>query len=199
MSIHTRLALGAAAAALMFVHVACGSPAKGGGSARDASRWSWLAEDGGTYWYVPDDNLLAFQWGADTPQSPTAIDDQTVWHIERYENGYFFGPVAAQFTGYPRTCQYATGSVTPDGRVYMSFTSVQQIPLGTPSVTTGIGKMVRADGEWTFNMQMASGSSDTYVTHWAFMLQCTPDDPCWTDLPGTDLSLSALIGSCSTS
>lgn len=193
----TRLALSAAAVALMFVHVACGSPARGNGPAIDASRWSWLAEDGGTYWYVPQENLLAFQWNTDTPQTQTPIDDQTVWHIERYENGYFFGPVAAQFTGYPRTCQYATGSVTPDGRVYMSFTSVQKLPIGTPSITTGIGKMLPVDGDWAFNMQMASGSSDTQVTHWAFMLQCRPEDDCWNELPGTDETLSQLIDSCS--
>jgi hypothetical protein len=190
------LALGAGVAGLILVHVGCGSPAAGSGSTRDPSRWGWLAEDGGTYWYVPAGNLLAFQWNADTPQSPTPIDDQTVWHIERYENGYFFGPVAAQFAGYPRVCQYATGSVTPDGRVYISFTSVKAIPLGTPAITTGIGKMVRADGEWTFNMQMASGSETTQVTHWAFMLQCRPEEPCWTDLPGVDQTLPQLLASC---
>ena len=111
-----RAAAAALLTALILLQAGCGSPAAGSGSPADASRWGWLAEDGGTYWYVPSDNLLAFSWSTDAPQEPASLDDQTVWHIERYDNGYFFGPVVAVFAGYPRVCQYATGSVTPDGR-----------------------------------------------------------------------------------
>jgi len=179
----------------MLALAACSS-AGGAGSDRDISRWSWLAEDGGTYWYVPAENLQAFAWQTDAPQAASSIDDQTVWHIDRYENGYFFGSVVAKFVGYPRQCQYMIASVTPDGRVYATFNQLQAIPDGTPALTTGIGQMVRADGEWTFNMQMASGSSSSQVTHWAFMLQCAPDAPCWSDLPGVDESIPELLASC---
>ena len=51
--------------------------------------------------------------------------------------------------------------------MYISFNSLQAIPIGTPSLTTGIGQMVRGGREWAFNMQMASGSSTSQVTHWA--------------------------------
>ena len=66
--------------------------------------------------------------------------------------------------------------------MYISFNSLEAIPVGTPSPTTGIGQMVRAGREWAFNMQMASGSSTSQVTHWAFIQQSTQEDPCWTAL-----------------
>lgn len=177
----------------------CGSPAAGGGSPADDSRWSWLAANGGTYWYVPADNLLAYQWNTATPQEQTALDDQTVWHIERYDNGYFFGPVAAKFSGFPlATCQYAAGSVTPDGRVYISFTGTSTLPAGQPSITTGIGRMTKVGG-WVFEMQMASGSSSSQVTHWAFMRQCSSGQSCWTSLPGIGESIPDLLASCGAS
>jgi hypothetical protein len=75
------------------------------------------------------------------------------------------------------------GSVTPAGRVMISFNSVRAIPVGNPSITTGSGDMVRRHGQWTFNMQMASGSSSTQIAHWAFIEQCAPGEPCWSRLP----------------
>jgi len=162
----------------------------------DSSRWSWLGEQGGTYWYVPAENLLAFRWDTGAPQHATRVDDQTVWHIERYDRGYIFGPIVVKLEGIPRLCQYLIGSVTPDGRVYISFNSLQAIPTGTPSLTTGLGQMVRSGREWAFNMQMASGRSTSQVTHWAFMRQCTPAEPCWTSLPGVHRSIPELLASC---
>jgi hypothetical protein len=177
---------------------ACSS-ANGASSDRDPQRWSWLGENGGTYWYVPAENLPAFFWQTDDPAAAQPIGDQTVWHIERYENGYIFGSVAAQFSGFPVQCQYLIGSVTPTGQVYLTFNPLQATSDDTPMLTTGFGNMVRADGQWTFSMQMASGSSSAQVTHWAYMLQCTSDQPCWTDLPGQAGSIEAMLAACGAS
>lgn len=186
----------AAATALLMLN-ACSS-ANGANSERDPQRWSWLGENGGTYWYVPAENLPAYFWDTDDPAAAQPIGDQTVWHIERYENGYVFGPVAAQFAGFPVQCQYLVGSVTPTGQVYLTFNALQAIPGDEPVLTTGFGDMVRADGQWTFSMQMASGGS-TQVTHWAYMVQCTPQQSCWTDLPGQVDSVESLLGACGAS
>ena len=190
--------LGAMVSSLVIAATALhgGSSASGGGLGHDTSRWAWLGENGGTYWYVPPENLQAIQWDTAAPSAYTVIDDQTAWHIERFANGYFFGPVVVKFARYPPLCQYMIGSVTPGGRVYISFNAVQTIPLGSPSITTGTGEMVKQRGAWTFNMQMASGSSSTQVAHWAFMRQCTPDQQCWNDLPGTERSLPELLAQC---
>ena len=181
---------------IAFTALSCVSSASGSAADHDRSRWSWLGENGGTYWYVPLENLQAIQWNTDAPSAYTPIEDQTVWHIERYSNGYIFGPVVVKFAGYPRLCQYLIGSITPSGRVFISFNAVEAIPIGSPSITTGTGEMVRQRGKWTFNMQMASGSSSTQVAHWAFMQQCTPDQPCWQDLPGSEGSIPELLAQC---
>src|SRR5262249_37386557 len=158
--------------ALVLGAAGWGLPATAGGGPHDSSRWSWLGEKGGTYWYVPTENLLAFQWDTSAPQEAAAVGDQTMWHIKRSVNGYIFGQVVVKLAGVPRLCQYLIGSVTPDGRVFISFNSLQAIPTGTPSLTTGAGQMVRSGRDWAFEMQMASGSSASQLTHWALMQQC---------------------------
>jgi hypothetical protein len=44
-------------------------------------------------WYVPTTNLLAIIWSTDAPTAYGAIEDQTVWHIQHFREGYFFGPL----------------------------------------------------------------------------------------------------------
>jgi hypothetical protein len=174
--------------------VATEAPADLTPSPPSSARWAWLAENGGTYWYVPTANLQAFQWNTDDPAAASAVEDQTVWFIQRYENGYFFGPAVAQLSGRSAMCQYMIGSVTPDGRVYIAFNS--QPERGTPSITTGIGEMVQASDGWAFRMQMASGSERRQVAHWADMLQCRQGEPCWNDLPGTGGSIENMLAQC---
>lgn len=160
------------------------------------ARWSWLGEGEGTYWYVPPINLPAVQWNSTDPTNYFPVSDQTVWHVESYADGYFFGTVVAQFgTGSP-TCQYLIGSVTPDGGVYIAFNPLTSPPIGSPSLTTGTGKMAFKEGEWTFLMQMASGASTTQIAHWAYMLECTPDEECWENLPGVDVSIEEFLSNC---
>jgi len=161
-----------------------------------SDRWSWLGQNGGTYWYVPTETLPAIRWDPEIPQDNVTIDDQTVWHIQRYENGYFFGPAVVKFEGFPALCQYLIGSVTPKGEVNIAFNAVQTIPIGDPTITTGLGRMVVQDLQWAFVMQMNSGARSVQVAHWSYMLQCTPDQACWTDLPGVKQSLPELLAKC---
>ena len=179
-------------AVLLLIGIACNACSSASGQAS----FAWLGENGGTYWYVPPQYLTAIQWPTSNPSGYTAVSDQTVWHIERYENGYIFGPVTAQFTGYPPTCQYLIGSITPSGQVYISFTSTQDIPIGNPSITTGLGIFEQQAGLYAFTMQMASGSSSTQISHWASMLQCSPGDPCWGNLPGVNESIPDFLANC---
>jgi len=166
--------------------------------ALNPTRWSWLGEGGGTYWYVPTSGLPAVQWDSSDPKDYSPVMDQTVWHIERYENGYFFGPIVAQIGVQPPICQYMIGSVTPNGRVYIAFNPLSTIPIGSSTLTIGLGQMVLKSGEWTFNMQMASGTSSNQVAHWAFMLKCSPTEECWDNLPGVQKSLTEFLSNCET-
>lgn len=160
------------------------------------ARWSWLGEGEGTYWYVPAVNLPAVEWDSSDPTNYSPVSDQTVWHVENYAEGYFFGTVVVQFGVRPPACQYLIGSVTPDGGVFIAFNPLESPPVGSPTLTTGAGKMVLKDGEWTFLMQMASGSSSMQIAHWAYMLECTPDEECWENLPGVQKGIQEFISGC---
>ena len=56
-------------------------------SAKKFTDWSWLGEEGGTYWYVPEKYLPTILWMTTDPESYTSISDQTVWHINKFEDG----------------------------------------------------------------------------------------------------------------
>jgi len=159
------------------------------------ARWSWLGEGEGTYWYVPPINLPAVIWNPSDPMNYSSVSDQTVWHIESYADGYFFGTVVAQLGATPPACQYLIGSVTPEGGVYIAFNQLTTQPDETPVITAGSGKMAFKDGEWTFLMQMSTGSS-IQVAHWAYMLECTPDEECWENLPGVQRGIEEFLANC---
>jgi hypothetical protein len=158
--------------------------------------WQWLA---GTYWYVPDGCLPAALFSRDRPR-PSWLSDQTVWQITGYENGYFWGyaavrmqPAASGATVSP-VAQYLTASVTPEGDVHMTFMPID--PDGGSPGNVGLGRMRWRDGAWTAEMQMSSPPSEsTLLLHWAYMLQCGPDDAAWQQLPGTSQSLPAFLES----
>lgn len=160
-----------------------------------SQRWAWLGADGGTYWYVPEDGLPAYRWRTSDPAGASEVSDQTVWHIERVENGYVFGPVVAQLDDQAPQCQYLVGSITPDGQVYLTFNTTGG--SGSPTLTTGIGKVIEAQTGPVFQMQMATGSDRLQVTHWAKMTQCRAGQPCWDALPGLDdTSISEFLANC---
>ena len=163
--------------------------------------WSWLQ---GTVWYVPAENLLAIEFD---PSSGThrPISDQTVYAIEHYDHGYFWGTTAVQLTGTGSivasrpVCLDLVGSVTPEGSLNLSFIrrgrSSRRSRTGFSQSTLGVGTMRLHDGSWSMENQMSTGAIQQ-VTHWAYMAQCRPGDPCMQRLPGLDISLPELLQEC---
>jgi hypothetical protein len=156
--------------------------------------WRWLND---TYWYVPARNLLAltFDAGSET-LSPTT--DQTVWHITGYAGHYFWGRVVAALRNGPATntyCQSLVGSVTPEGRVLLTF--VPTSPGNNAEVIRASGDMRMVAGRWTVEPQMSSGpSAQLQVSHWAYMTQCLPGDAVCQSLPGLGQSIDSLLAAC---
>ncbi len=156
-------------------------------SAGSSERWAWLAD---TCWYVPEITLPALQ--VTTLRSPAfqIVQDQTLWHLEQVDSGYVFGSCRASLNGGGFQDFVMFGSVTPPGDVLFSFAPQDPVDADRRSgvtiavMTTGIGRMVRHRGRWAFLMQMTGGSSAVSVSHWSYMLQSTPDDPSWTNIPG---------------
>lgn len=143
----------------------------------------WLA---GTYWYVPPENLLALRALNTAEPVIEALKDQTVWHITNAENGYIAG-VSATNIGKGWAYNLMVGSVSPDGAVKISFSSLGAASpgySGTATMTIGDGSLFVDGDDIAFLMQMTSGGAPSSVTHWAYMLPVTPDDPEWSSLPG---------------
>ncbi len=151
-------------------------------------RWSWLAS---SYWYVPDRNLAAtlYNSGAGTI---TAVQDQTVFQITRYRDGYFWGKSVTQLGGSSASGSAMVGSVTPQGRVLLTFTPISG--GSSTTVTEGYGTMQRKRGGWTMENQMFTSPLQTLqIGHWAYMVQTRPGLPSWTSLPGSGLSVPAFL------
>lgn len=158
-------------------------------------RWSWL---GGTIWIVPHANLPAVMTEADS-KAVVQLIDQTVYSIDRYEHGYFWGTARAQLmpasTKTPAppdsspTCMRLVGSVTPEGTLNMSFTPVDD----TGDRTTGVGFMRKKGGEWTMELQMTTGTT-AQVTHWAYMEACPKRGPC--SLPAIRGTAQRFLAAC---
>jgi hypothetical protein len=185
----------AAGAALLL---AAGLLAAGGAAAADQptpKRWAWMED---TIWYVPPQNLPAILTSADSRKVVRLID-QTVYSIDGYAEGYFWGVVRTQImpadTSLPAdpsdspNCHRLVGSVTPQGALNLSFTPFDD----EGDQTTGIGTMRRFEGEWTMENQMTTGTS-AQITHWAYMKYCVKGERC--PLPAIKGTARAFLAPC---
>lgn len=158
------------------------------------SDWSWLAD---TYWYVPEESLPALRLDP-SENTLTWVVDQTVWHITGCQAGYFWGictallydageEVPKRGPGSKPSSLTMLGSITPEGRVHLTFLSTQ-----SGSATIGLGRIVPHAQGRSFEMQMSTGQRDR-TAHWAWMVQTRPGDPSWDSLPGVGLSVPEML------
>ena len=151
-----------------------------------APNWSWLK---GTYWVVPTPYLPSLLLNPSTNRLIPAID-QTVYNITDYRNGYFWGKNVAQVGKLPVNCAALVGTITPDGKVLLTFTTVSS--SGTASAQQGFGEMVFRNGAWTMLNQTSTAS----FSPWAYMVQSKPGDATWNSLPGVGMSVPDFLAQC---
>ncbi len=163
------------------------SPPASAGTVLD---WRWI---NGTTWYVPTTGLPAYIYAPGSNQM-IPVQDQTVYTITGYRNGYFWGRTAAKLGNNAVTCKSLVGSVTPEGNIYLTFTDY---PYGEGSTTTtGFGNMVLKASQWTMANQMSTGSSSAQVGHWAYMALTRPGTSSWSSLPGVNMSVPEFMAPC---
>lgn len=144
-----------------------------------------------TIWIVPPSTLLAYKYST---SSYTAVTDQTVWIVDGYDDGYFFGNaytavIDSDSTTY--TQKKMLGTVTNGGAVYITF-----IPAGAISTTdlvNGIGTFVNLQGSYQFVMQMNAGSTTDGLSHWSYMISINQNSPYYDNLPGVNQSLPEFL------
>jgi hypothetical protein len=163
--------------------------ATGAALSATVQRWSWLAN---TYWYVPTPNLPAVL-DSSTTGTQTIVSDQTVFHITTYVSGYFWGDTVTQIGSLPVISSTLLGSVTPKGKVLLTFTPTDS--SSSSSSTNGFGTMQRKLGRWTMVNQFTSPPSTVQISHWANMLQTRPGLPSWINLPGSGESVPEFLNS----
>ena len=153
--------------------------------------WTWLA---GTTWIVPPNNVLAYMLAGGappvTPPHLIALNDQTVYTIEGYNNGFFWGTFALALqpaSGGPitYTCSSMLSSINPQGDFLIGSTMAN----GTENM--GVGKMVKVKGQWTMENTKVGG-----YAHWGFMVQSKPGDPSYLHLPFIDISVPDMLDKC---
>jgi hypothetical protein len=84
------------------------------------------------------------------------------------------------------------GSVTPEGRILLTFTVTSSSM--SPSITECFGEMQRKRGQWTMENQMFTAPNETLqIGHWAYMVQTQPGLPSWKSLPSTGVSVPAFL------
>ena len=117
--------------------------------------WSWVTD---TFWYVTQENLPAVATDL-TTQQRQLVSDQTVWHIEDYSQGYFWGKTVVQLTGGEPLCLSMVGSITPEGDVQITFT----LPL--PGLVPGLSLKTSGSGRMWSGGALSTGLSpgDTVV------------------------------------
>lgn len=153
--------------------------------------WTWLE---GTTWIVPPNNVPAYMLAGvrlpDKAPALVALNDQTVYTIEGYKNGFFWGTFVLALqpaSGGPISygCSSMLSTISPDGQVVIGSTTDN----GTNNM--GVGQMVKVKGQWTMkNLKVGS------YTHWAYMVQSKPTDPSYHNLPFVHLSVQEMLDKC---
>ena len=140
---------------------------------------------------VPVQTLLAYLYvdGLNLP-----VQDQTVWVINKYDKGYFFGKTYAAINGKPSTQLNMSGSITSSGEVYITFLSPPN--SNTDTVIKGVGKFVITKDSGYFVMQMNSAeNSSSGLSHWSYMVSVKPGDYWYQNLPSVGTSVPYFINS----
>lgn len=143
-----------------------------------------------TVWIVPPSTLLAYEYanGSEIP-----VSDQTVWVIDQYDNGYFFGSSYTALNGTPSSQRNILGSITPSGDVYITFYPLSDDTQDT-DIVNGIGTFEKHNGKYLFVMQMNSAQNNpSGLAHWSYMISVKPDDYFYQHLPGLDISVPMFI------
>lgn len=140
-------------------------------------------------WIVPQKTLLAYKT---INNVNTQVKNQTVWIIDRYENGYIFGTAYTLIDNTPISKTTFVGSITPFGDVLMAFYNNKNI------ITSGQGRFLKFDDEWKFLMQTNSLnnsiSNDVVgISHWSYMIRISEDSK-YNSLLGIDINIPKFIG-----
>jgi len=150
--------------------------------------YKFLLED--SIWVVPPSTLPAYQYALGTA---TLVSDQTVWVIQTYDRGYFFGDTYAGLNGTSTLSHMKMiGTITNEGKIYITFYPIGSA-VAVSDLINGIGSFQKEQGAYRFTMQMNSGNDVQGVSHWSYMVRAEEGSEYYNHLPGTGMSLPEFL------
>lgn len=141
-------------------------------------------------WILSPPNLLAYE-NEDGISSQSI--DQTVWLIDKFENGYFFGDAYVSINQKKLSHLHLIGSVTSLGDVYITFYPMNG-EVKQADVVTRIGKFEKVNGRYVFIMQMNSTKNKAAeLSHLSYMINVQKGDDFYKNLPGENMSVREFL------
>ena len=122
---------------------------------------------------VPKKTLLAY---VTINNISKPVEDQTVWIIDKIENGYIFGTSYTTLDNVPSTKIKFIGSIASNGSVMINFNGI--IGQGTYNICKN-----------KFIMQMTSN----VLSHWSYMIYIDENSKYFKKLPGIKISVPKFI------
>ena len=117
------------------------------------------------YYYVPQDNTLAFQSSL-IGFAPSPVGDQTLWNFTNAytsnNSTYFTGIATAYINTTNASTSSISGTINSSGNVYINF-------ISSSKTNVGVGQFLNVSGVNEFLMQTHSGATESYVNHWSYM------------------------------
>ena len=117
------------------------------------------------YYYVPQDDTLAFQSSL-TGFAPSPVGDQTLWNFTNSytsnNSTYFTGIATAYINTTNASTSSISGTINSSGNVYINF-------ISSSGTNVGVGQFLNVSGVDEFLMQTHSGATASYVNHWSYM------------------------------
>lgn len=141
-------------------------------------------------WLVPPNTLIAYYYdNGNTVQ----VSDQTIWVINEFNEGYFFGDAYTSIDQTPTSHLKLIGSITPSGYVNITFYPTSGNYLNTDAVKA-TGKFKIKDESPYFTIQIDAPENNQFgLSHWTYMLRVNESDFFYQHVPGENKSVPEFI------
>lgn len=138
----------------------------------------------GDIYIVPKKTLMAYLIDNNDQQ---IVQDQTIWVIESFDNGYITGTSYTMLNNVPFSKNKMVGSITPDNDVFINFYT-------SNSQTSGQGKLI-SNKKFLMQLGQITNLNNLVVglIHWSYMIRINQCDDLYYRLPGVEISVPEFI------
>lgn len=137
----------------------------------------------GRIWIVPEETLEAIKF---EEGKAIEVTDQTVWVVDEYRNGYFWGTSYTAINGVPKSKMSFIGSIASNGKVLISFNNQN-------TSVTGIGTYKNKKFTMQMNNLIDLQNNNIILSHWSYMISVNKNSYYYHHLPSLNISVPKFI------